>query len=63
MKNVKIPYTYRASFSDILDLQFSSFNFLHVFLPAEAVILTCFWVVFSPVMSCKMMHQINYGFY
>ena len=33
------------------------------FLSAETVILGCSWVAFKPVMACKMMHQIAYGFY
>ena len=56
-------YTYWASFSDIPYLQFSSFKFLNVFLPAETVILGSSWVVFWPVMICKMMYQIGCSFY
>ena len=32
----------------ISDLQFLGFEFSNVFLPAETVILGCFWVVFWP---------------
>ena len=62
IKGLKI-ITYWASFGDKLYLYFSSFIFLNVFLPAETVVLGCSWVGFWPVMTCKMMHQIAYGFY
>ena len=61
--SVKRKITYWASFSHILYLLFSSFKFLNVFLPAETVILGYSWVAFWPVITCKMMHQIAYGFY
>ena len=56
-------------------MQFSSFRISNAFLPAETIILSCFWVVFWPelpknvvksvwpVMTCKMMHLICYCFY
>ena len=67
-------YTYLASFV-AMGMQFSSFKISNVFLPAETIILSCFWVVFLartpqnvvsfiwPVMTWKVMHQICYGFY